>query len=135
MLTKMNTGNGEIQGKGDEENQLTTSIIPISFFKRKKSVFHSSAKSSHEAEVSGEGKSNASAGETPSEAKPFYSLKAGFNRAQYESRDTGRSGVPSETTYKSFLISSIVKRGIEEASAEQKQDSVPNESASPNNTF
>ena len=134
MLDKKNTGNGEAQGKADEENQLTGSNITIPFFKRRKSSgFHSSVRGSHEAEVQGEGENKTSTGETHSEPTPFYSPKAGFNRAQYESTDTGRPAItPLVTSYKSFLMTSIANRGREDALAEQKQDSALEECASPN---
>ncbi|MCL9683979.1 hypothetical protein [Legionella maioricensis] len=134
MLTKKSIDNGAAQEKADEENQLTAPHTSTLFFKRKKSGYHPSARNPVRTAVQGRDENNpepTSSGEEPNEPEPFYSPKAGFNRAQYESRDTGRAPNDShEISYKSFLISTMWKRETEEALADREHDSALDKRAS-----
>lgn len=125
MLTKKNAGN-EAQEKATEGNQLTDSHISIPFFKRKKSGYHPSARN-----PLGTAGPEHGGDEEHYQVPPFYSPQAGFNRTEYESRDTGRtSNDTREVSYKSLLRNNIAKREREEALTDPEQDLALEECAS-----
>ncbi|WP_173237790.1 hypothetical protein [Legionella antarctica] len=124
----------KVQGKADEKNQLTGSHISIPFFKRKKTGYYPSARNPLGAAVKGREEDNPElgAGEEHKELPESYSHKAAFDRAQYESMDTGIESNYCEVAYKAVLISTRAKRERKEALADQGHDFAQDKCASLN---